>query len=53
MNKTHGSRKQDIEMFVKMAILKEDIKKAIGICEHYGIDNKRFGQLVQEVNKIK
>lgn len=53
MNKTHGSRKQDIEMHIKVAILKEDIKKAIDIAEKYGISPKRFGDLVREVDKVR
>lgn len=53
MNKTHGSRKQDVEMFVKIAIFKGDIKKAIDICEKYNISSKRFGQLVKDVKAIR
>lgn len=52
MNKTHGSRKQDIEMYIKMAIIKGDIKKAIDICEKYNISSKRFGKLVKDVENI-
>lgn len=49
MNKTHGSRKQDIELLVKIAILKGEIKKAVTICEKYEITPKRFAQLAKEV----
>lgn len=52
MNKTHGSRKQDIEIYIKMEILKGNIKKAIDICEKYNVSSKRFGQLVKEVEAI-
>lgn len=52
MNKTHGSRKRDIEMFVKMAIAQGNIKKAVELCEGYGISPKRFGQLVREVESV-
>ena len=52
MNKTHGSRKQDIEMFIKVEILKGDIKRAIDICERYGISSSRFGKLVREVKCV-
>lgn len=51
MNKTHGSRKQDIEMFIKIAIADKNIKRAVELCERYGISPKRFGQLVREVEK--
>lgn len=33
MKKTHGSRKRDIEMFVKIEIARGNIKRAIEICE--------------------
>lgn len=52
MNKTHGSRKQDIEMFIKMEIMKGDIKRAIDLCERYNISSKDFGKLVKQVNAI-
>lgn len=52
MNKTHGSRKRDIEMFVKIAILKGNIKRAIDLCEKYGITSKDFGRLVREVEQV-
>ena len=52
MNKTHGSRKRDIEMFVKVEILKGNIKRAIDLCERYGISSNRFGKLVSEVERV-
>lgn len=50
MNKTHGSRKRDIEMFVKIEIARGNIKRAIDICERYKISSKDFGRLVREVD---
>lgn len=52
MNRTHGSRKRDIETFIKIEILKGDIKKAIDIAERYNITAKAFGKLVKEVDGI-
>lgn len=52
MNKTHGSRKRDIEMFVKIDIFRGNIKRAIEICERYGISSKEFGKLVREVEDV-
>ena len=52
MNKTHGSRKQDIEMFINAEILKGDIKRAIYICERYGISSRRFGKIVRAVKCV-
>lgn len=52
MNKTHGSRKRDIEMFVKVEIFKGNIKKAIELCEKYGISSKDFGRLVRQVEQV-
>ncbi len=52
MNKTHGSRKRDIEMFVKIEIVKGNIKRAIEICEKYGLSSKDFGRLVREIESI-
>ena len=52
MNKTHGSRKRDIEMFVKIEIAKGNIKRAIDLCEMYGISSKDFGRLVREVEQV-
>lgn len=52
MNKTHGSRKQDIKMYIKIEIAKGDIKKAITLCERYGISSKDFGRLVQEIEQV-
>ena len=50
MNKTHGSRKQDIEMHIKIAILSNDIKKSIELCEKYSVSSKRYGDLVKQVS---
>lgn len=47
-----GSRKQDIEMYIKAHILRGEIKKAVDLCEKYGITPKRFGQLVKQVELI-
>ena len=52
MNKTHGSRKRDVEMFVKVEILRGNIKKAIDICEKYSLSLKDFVRLVREVDSI-
>ena len=52
MNKTHGSRKRDIEMFVKIEIASGNIKRAIDICERYKISSKDFGRLVREVESV-
>ena len=52
MNKTHSSRKQDVEMFIKVEILRGNIKRAIDLCERYGISSKDFGRLVHEVESI-
>lgn len=52
MNKTHGSRKRDIEMFIKIELLKGDIKKAIDIAEHHHITPKDFGKLSKEIQQI-
>lgn len=52
MNKTHGSRKRDIETFIKIEILKGNIKRAIDISEQYKITPKQFGELVKEVDAI-
>lgn len=52
MNKTHSSRKQEIEMFIKIELLKGNIKKAIDICEKYNISVKRFGELVKQIEEI-
>lgn len=52
MNKTHGSRKRDIEMLIKVEILKGNIKRAVDLCERYGISSKDFGRLVREVECI-
>ena len=52
MNKTHGSRKQDIETFIKVEILTGNIKKAVSICEKYGISPNRFGELVKQVYAV-
>lgn len=47
-----GSRKQDVEMIVKMHVLQGEIKKAVDLCEKYGITSKRFGQLVRQAESI-
>lgn len=52
MNKTHGSRKRDIEMFIKVEILRGNIKRAIELCEQYKISSKDFGHLVREVYSV-
>lgn len=52
MNKTHGSRKQDIEMIIKVEIVRGNIKRAIDLCERYGISIKDFGRLVREVELV-
>lgn len=52
MNKTHGSRKRDIEMLVKIEIARGNIKRAIDICERHKISTKDFGRLVREVDSI-
>lgn len=52
MNKTHGSRKRDIEMFIKLEILNGNIKKAVDLCKRYGVSSKDFVRLVREVEKI-
>lgn len=44
-----GSRKQDIEILIKIAIANNELKKAIDMCEKYGITAKRFGELVKQV----
>ena len=52
MNKTHGSRKQDVEMFIKVEISRGNIKRAIEVCERYGISAKDFGRLAREVELV-
>ena len=47
-----GSRKQDIEMYIKIEILNNNLKKAIDLCEKYGITAKRFGELTKQVNSM-
>ena len=44
-----GSRKQDIEMAIKIEIQRGNIKKSIDIAEKYGITPKRYGELVKQV----
>lgn len=46
-----GSRKQDIEMFIKIEIQRGNIKKSIELAEKYGITPKRYGQLVKQVEE--
>lgn len=52
MNKTHGNRKRDVEMFIKVEILRGNIKRAIDLCERYSVSSKDFGRLVREVESI-
>ena len=52
VNKTHGSRKRDIDMFVKIEIFEGNIKRAIEICERYGVSSKEFGKLIREVEDV-
>lgn len=52
MNRTKGGRKQDIEMHIKIAILKGDIKRSIDLAEKYKVSPKRYGQLVKQVEKV-
>lgn len=52
MNKTHSSRKRDIEMFIKVEILRGNIKRAIELCEQYKISSKDFGHLAREVYSV-
>lgn len=47
-----GSRKQDVEMLIKVHVLQGEIKKAVDLCEKYGISAKRFGQLVKQVEAV-
>lgn len=53
MNKTHGSRKQDIEMHIKMQIMLGNIRRAIEICQKYSISSKRFGELCKEIDILR
>ncbi|MBO7731005.1 MAG: hypothetical protein J6S67_00580 [Methanobrevibacter sp.] len=53
MNKTHGSRKRDIEMFIKIELFKGNIKRAVDIAERYNISPKEFGELTREVEQHK
>ena len=52
MNKTRGSRKRDIEMFVKIEIARGNIKKAIDICERHKISSKDFARLIREIENV-
>lgn len=52
MNKTHGSRKQDIEMAIMIKIYNKDFKGAIALCERYNVSPKRFGELVNRVEFV-
>lgn len=52
MNKTRSSRKRDIEMYIKVAILHGEIKKSIDLAEKYGISPKRYGELVKQVEAV-
>ena len=53
MNKTHGSRKQDIERHIIIALFKGDIKRAIDIAQKYNISPKDFGKLSKKVKEVK
>ena len=44
MNKTHGSRKQDIERHIIIALFKGDIKRAIDIAQKYNIYSHRISR---------
>lgn len=52
MNKTHGSRKQDMEMAIMIKIYNKDFKGAITLCERYHVSPKRFGELVNRVDFV-
>ena len=52
MNKTHGSRKQDIEMDIMIKIYNKDLKGAISLCDRYNVSPKRFGELVNRVDFV-
>lgn len=52
MNKTHGSRKRDIEMFVKVALQKKDTERVKDLCERYKIDGKTLKRLEMEVATV-
>lgn len=49
MNKTHGSRKRDIEMFIKIALFKKDTERVKILCERYKIGEKTLEKLKREV----
>ena len=53
MNKTHSSRKQQIEMMIKMEIFAGHIKNAVDIAEKYNITPKRVGKLAAEVENYR
>lgn len=36
-------------MLIRVHVLRGEIKKAIDLCEKYGITAQRFGQLVKQV----
>ena len=52
MSKTHGSRKQDIEMAIMIKIYNKDFKGAIALCERYNVSPKRFGELINRVDFV-
>lgn len=39
-------------MLIKVHVLQGEIKKAVDLCEKYGISAKRFGQLVKQVEAV-
>ena len=52
MNKTHSSRKREIEMHIKVAILQGNIKRSIDLAEQYNISAKRYGELVRQIGDV-
>lgn len=51
MNKTHGSRKRDIETYIMIEIMRDNIKRSIDVAEMHGVSPKRYGQLVKHVEE--
>lgn len=52
MNRTHSSRKQDIEMFIKIEILNGNLTKASMLADRYKITPNRFKELVRQVESV-
>lgn len=52
MNKTHGSRKRDLEMYVKIEIMMGNVKRSVDLAEKYGISPKRYGELAKQVEMV-